>query len=168
MTESVDTTMLDKKQIISIQKHLQDNQTSPNPEAYAGFKFHNETSYTGGHFLAVRCAQGTLSCAKLPIDPTQGALQSAEVARYDQSVMPSKYDTSNATQTQTFTDNPTLNLRGSIALRAFLAQDRDPIILALHSHSINMLIEPIINFQPFLSLWNLFCDVEAQFFKIQA
>ena len=126
MSERVNTTMLNKKQIISIQKLLQDNQTSPNPEAYAGFKFHNETSYTGGHFLAVRCALST-NCAKLPIDPTQGALQSAEVARYDQSVMPSKYDTSNATQTTLFTSNPTLNLRGSIALRAFLAQDRDPI-----------------------------------------
>ena len=145
MTESVTATMLNKKQIVSIQKLLQDNQTSPNPEAYAGFKFHNETSFTGGHFLAVRCAQST-NCAKLPIDPTQGALQSAEVANYVQSVMPFKYDTSNATQTPLFTDNPTLNLRGSIALRAFLAQDRDPIILALHSHSINMLIEPIINF----------------------
>ena len=167
MTERVDTTMLNKKQIISIQKLLQDNQTSPNPEAYAGFKFHNETSYTGGHFLAVRC-DPSASCAKLPIDPTQGALQSAEVATYVQNVMPFKYDTSNATQTIHFTNNPNLNLRGSIALRAFLAQDRDPIILALHSHSINMLIEPIINFQPFLSLWNLFCDVEAQFFKIQA
>ena len=128
MTETVTSGMLDKKQIISIQKLLQDNQTSQNPEAYAGFKFHNETSYTGGHFLAVRC-DGSTSCAKLPIDPTQGALQSAEVATYVQNVMPFKYDTSNATQTNHFNTYPNLNLRGSIALRAFLAQDRDSIQL---------------------------------------
>ena len=55
---TVDSSMLEKKQIISISKLLQDNLTSPNPEAYSGYKFHNETSYTGGHFLAVRCDKG--------------------------------------------------------------------------------------------------------------
>ena len=72
MDVTVTTAMKDKKQIIAISKMLQDNASSPNPEAYAGFKFHNETSYEGGHFLAVRCKQPTASCAKLPIDPTQG------------------------------------------------------------------------------------------------
>lgn len=68
MDVTVSNSMLDKKQIIAIQKLLQDNATSPNPEAYAGFKFHNETSYTGGHFLAVRCKQGGFSffnCIKI-------------------------------------------------------------------------------------------------------
>ena len=63
MDVTVNSSMLDKKQIIAIKKLLQDNATSPNPEAYAGFKFHNETSYTGGHFLAVRCKQGGYSTA---------------------------------------------------------------------------------------------------------
>ena len=121
MDVTVTTAMKDKKQIIAISKMLQDNVSSPNPEAYAGFKFHNETSYTGGHFLAVRCKSTASTCAKLPLDSTQGALMSAEVATF---MGWDKYDTSNSTQTQIFSSNPSTNLVGSIALRAFLAQDR--------------------------------------------
>ncbi len=55
------------KQILRINKTLADvlNATS---EAFEGFKLHREVSWTGDHFLAVRCEAASASCAKLPFE----------------------------------------------------------------------------------------------------
>ncbi len=65
--QTVTVTKVNQKVVIKLNKTLA-NETTASAEPFIGFKLHNEASWTADHFIAVRCAVASASCAVLPIE----------------------------------------------------------------------------------------------------